>query len=57
MSDAQNIIIEPKPEINVHQIIENNYIVSVDSSLYTPIYMLYDRAQVIEIRQNYLYKF
>jgi hypothetical protein len=39
------IIMEPKPEINYHQIIDNHYILSVHSSLFTPIYILYDRAQ------------
>ena len=50
-------LLNPKPEINYHQITENNYILSVDSSLLTSIYMLYGRGQMIEIRQNYLYKF
>ena len=51
MQDAQHISIAPKSEINDHQTIENNYILSVDSSLFTPIYLLHDRAQ------NYFHKF
>ena len=57
MLDVQNIIIEPKPEIIDHQTIENNYMLSVDSSLLTPISLWYDKTQMIEIHQNYVHQF
>ena len=46
----KNIIMEPKPELNYHQIIDNHYILSIDSSLFTP--FIFCMIEHNEIRQN-----
>ena len=46
----KSIIMEPKPELNYHQIIENHYIFSIDSSLFTP--FIFCMIEQNEIREN-----